>query len=108
MDSVVAQAEDRHQCYTRNVEDYFKIRRLTIGTDPSYAMLELGYDLPDEVFYHPTVVELGRLACDLIIIDNVRPSGLSRAATLTVFRILLRIIRNRHRRNSLITSLCAS
>ncbi|SJK98686.1 uncharacterized protein ARMOST_01955 [Armillaria ostoyae] len=70
MDSVVAQAEDRHQCYTRNVEDYFKIRRLTIGTDPSYAMLELGYDLPDEVFYHPTVIELGRLACDLIIIDN--------------------------------------
>ncbi|PBK68860.1 terpenoid synthase [Armillaria solidipes] len=70
LDSVVAQAEDRHQCYTRNVEDYFKIRRFTIGTDPSYAMLELGYDLPDEVFYHPTVIELGCLACDLIIIDN--------------------------------------
>ncbi|KAK0209711.1 isoprenoid synthase domain-containing protein [Armillaria fumosa] len=70
MDSVVAQAEDRHQYYAWNVEDYFKIRRLTIGIDPSYAMLELGYDLPNEVFYDPTVVNRRRLACQLIVIDN--------------------------------------
>ncbi|KAK0492607.1 terpenoid synthase [Armillaria luteobubalina] len=82
MDSVVSQSEDRQQCYSRNVEDYLKIRRLTIGTDPSYAMLELGYDLPNEVFYHPTVVNLRRLACEMIMLDNVRPSAVSRVGTL--------------------------
>ncbi|KAK0220880.1 terpenoid synthase [Armillaria nabsnona] len=69
-DAVVEQAKDRHHRYIRNVDDYFDVRRLTIGVDPSYAMLELGYDLPDEVFYHPTVVALRRMSCDLIIMDN--------------------------------------
>ncbi|SJL16467.1 uncharacterized protein ARMOST_19993 [Armillaria ostoyae] len=69
-DAVVQQAKDRHHRYIRNINDYFDVRRLTIGVDPSYAMLELGYDLPDEVFYHPTVVALRRMSCDLIIMDN--------------------------------------
>ncbi|PBK94405.1 terpenoid synthase [Armillaria gallica] len=69
-DAVVEQAKDRHHCHIRNIDDYFEVRRLTIGVDPSYAMLELGYDLPDEVFYHPTVVALRRMSCDLIIMDN--------------------------------------
>ncbi|KAK0443676.1 terpenoid synthase [Desarmillaria tabescens] len=69
-DSVVQQAKDRHHRYIRNIEDYFDVRRLTIGAYPPYAMLELGYGLPDEVFYHPTVVSLRNLSCDLLIMDN--------------------------------------
>ncbi|KAK0200184.1 terpenoid synthase [Desarmillaria ectypa] len=68
--SVVQQAKDRRQSYIWNIDEYFDVRRHTIGVNPSYAMLELGYDLPDEVFYHPTVVALQRMSCDLIIMDN--------------------------------------
>ncbi|KAK0492624.1 isoprenoid synthase domain-containing protein [Armillaria luteobubalina] len=70
MDSVVAQSEGCHQCYTQNVEDYFKICWLTTGIDMLYAMLELGYDLQNDVFYHPTVVNIRHLVCELVIIDN--------------------------------------
>ncbi|KAK0443679.1 terpenoid synthase [Desarmillaria tabescens] len=70
VDSVIQQAKDRHQHCIRSIDDCFDVRRLTIGVDPSYAMLELGYDLPDEVFYHPTVVALRQMSCDLIILDN--------------------------------------
>ncbi|KAK0443667.1 terpenoid synthase [Desarmillaria tabescens] len=69
-DSVVQQAEDRHQRHIRNVDDYFRVRRLTAGVESSYAVLELGYDLPDEMFYHPTIVALRCLSCDMIIMDN--------------------------------------
>ncbi|KAK0437390.1 terpenoid synthase [Armillaria borealis] len=69
-DSVVQQAEDRHRHHIRNVGDYFDIRRLTVGVYPLYGMLGLSYDLPDEVFNHPTVVALGHLGCDMIIMDN--------------------------------------
>ncbi|PBK67986.1 terpenoid synthase [Armillaria solidipes] len=69
-DSVVQEAADRHRCRIRNVEDYFNIRRLAAGIYAVHAMLELSYDLPDEVFYHPTVVALGQLGCDMIIMDN--------------------------------------
>ncbi len=72
MDSVVQQAKDRQNRHIRSIDDYFDVRRLTAGIDPSYAMLELGYDLPDEVFHHPTVVALHRLSRDMIILDNVR------------------------------------
>ncbi len=48
-------------------------------------MLELGYDLPDEVFYHPTVVALRRMSCDLIIMDNVKlPTFVFRAAAVLI------------------------
>ncbi|KAK0215217.1 terpenoid synthase, partial [Armillaria nabsnona] len=69
-DSMVQQAEDRHHHHIRNVEEYFDIRRLTVAVDVLYSLLELSYDLPDEVFTHPTVVALRRLGCDMIIMDN--------------------------------------
>ncbi|KAG7441671.1 terpenoid synthase [Guyanagaster necrorhizus] len=68
--AVVQEAKDRHHHHIRNVEDYFDIRRQTVGAYPSYALLELGYDLPDEVFNHPIVVALRRLGVDMIILDN--------------------------------------
>ncbi|PBK67981.1 terpenoid synthase [Armillaria solidipes] len=70
VDSVVQQAEDRHRRHIRNVEDYFDVRRRTVGVSPAHALLELGYDLPDEVFNHPTVIALRRLGVDMMILDN--------------------------------------
>ncbi|PBK94370.1 terpenoid synthase [Armillaria gallica] len=69
-DSVVQKAKDRHHRYIRNIDDYFDVRRLTIGVYLTFVMLELSYDLPDDVVYHPTVVSLQSLARDVIILDN--------------------------------------
>ncbi len=71
VDSVVQQAEDRHRRYVRNVEDYFDISRLTVGVSPATRIVRACYDLPDEVFNHPTVIALRRLGVDMMILDNV-------------------------------------
>ncbi len=70
--SVVQEAEDRYRKHIRSVQDYLDVRHFTVGAYPSFAMIELGYDLPDEVKYHPTVVALVDLTRDMIILDNVR------------------------------------
>lgn len=71
MKAEIAQARDREHHSLNNVDDYLRVRRYTIGVDPAYVMLELGYDLPDEVFHHPVVAELRELAIQMIILDNV-------------------------------------
>lgn len=68
--AVVVEALDREQGHRRSIDDYLKLRRLTIGATPSFAICEMGMDLPDEAFYHPTVVELVECSTDMIIIGN--------------------------------------
>ncbi|PBK67980.1 terpenoid synthase [Armillaria solidipes] len=70
VDALVQEVEDRHHRRIRNVEDYFDIRRWNIGIYMVYAMLELSYDMPDEVFNHPTIVALRSVGRDLMIMDN--------------------------------------
>lgn len=68
--AVVVEALDREQGHRRSVDDYLQLRRLTIGAKPSFTICEMGMDLPDEVFYHPVIVELIECSTDLIIIGN--------------------------------------
>ncbi|KAG1778943.1 isoprenoid synthase domain-containing protein [Suillus placidus] len=68
--AVVVEALDREQGHMRSIDDYLKLRRLTVGVKPSFAICEMGMDLPDEVFYHPVVVELAEISTDLILIGN--------------------------------------
>lgn len=70
VDALVQEAEDRHHHRVRNVEEYFDIRRWNIGIYMVYAMLELSYDMPDDVFNHPTVAALRSAGRDLMIMDN--------------------------------------
>ncbi|CCL98631.1 uncharacterized protein FIBRA_00633 [Fibroporia radiculosa] len=70
LESVVAQAADRASDTIRDIDGYFANRRENIGARPSYVPLELGLDLPDEVFYHPVIIELSGYITDLIILDN--------------------------------------
>ena len=72
MDSVVQQAEDRDNKHIRTVESYLEVRRDTIGAKPSFALLELEMDLPDDVFNHPTLEKLRMLVVDMLCIGNVR------------------------------------
>ena len=53
------------------VDDYLTVRRQDIGAYPCFPLLEAAFELPDEVYYHPVMVELSRLAVDMIIFDNV-------------------------------------
>ncbi|KZV87921.1 putative terpene cyclase [Exidia glandulosa HHB12029] len=69
--SVVDQARDRDEARTRDIDEYFDVRRLTIGAYPSFVLLQMGMGVSDEaVFEHPTVVCLETLATDMIILGN--------------------------------------
>ncbi|KAI0333184.1 terpenoid synthase [Cubamyces sp. BRFM 1775] len=69
-ESVVEQARDRDVSHVHTVDTYLAVRRENIGAKPSFALLEMDMDLPDEAFYHPTVVELTTWAIDMIIMGN--------------------------------------
>lgn len=69
--AVVQQAVDRHNKHVRNVDEYFFVRRDTIGAKPSFAVLELDLNLPQEVMDHPVIKEMEILSIDMIILGNV-------------------------------------
>jgi hypothetical protein len=69
--SVINEAADRAAGHIRNIADYLRLRRLTIGGYPSYLCLELGLDLPDEVMEHPGMKSLLGLVADTILLTNV-------------------------------------
>ncbi|KAG0703655.1 isoprenoid synthase domain-containing protein, partial [Suillus ampliporus] len=68
--AVVVEALDREQGHRRGIDEYMKLRRVTIGLRPSIAICEMGMNLPDEVFYHPVIAELVDCIADMILIDN--------------------------------------
>ncbi|KAF7376984.1 Terpene cyclase [Mycena sanguinolenta] len=68
--SVVDQASDRDDERIRGSEEYIILRRRTIGLHPSYPMQELGMDLVDEIWNHPVIDELRRIAVDIVLLDN--------------------------------------
>ncbi|KAG6892452.1 hypothetical protein C0992_000444, partial [Termitomyces sp. T32_za158] len=68
--SVVHQAEDRAQNHIRNIDDYLRVRRDTVGATSSLNILEFSLNLPDEVFEDPVIQNLANACTDLILIDN--------------------------------------
>lgn len=79
MDAVVQQAEDRTKHRIRTIESYLEVRRDTIGAKPSFALMELELDIPDEVFHHPTLENLRLWVIDMLCIGNVSNSHSSAA-----------------------------
>ncbi|GJE99460.1 terpene synthase [Phanerochaete sordida] len=70
VDSVVEQARDRDYTRLRSVEEHLALRRFTIGSRPSFAILELGLDIPQEVFDTPVLVDLRDTITDILSLDN--------------------------------------
>ncbi|CDO77211.1 hypothetical protein BN946_scf184747.g24 [Trametes cinnabarina] len=68
--SVVTEAEDRCNGRIPDLESFIKIRRENNGGRPSLSPCELHLKLPDEVFYHPNLVELRLCIVDMITIIN--------------------------------------
>ncbi|KAG1886764.1 terpenoid synthase [Suillus subluteus] len=70
LEGVVQQAIDRSRHHIRDIQSYFDVRRRTICVRPSYALLELGLDIPDEVISHPTIEDMVVASMDMIIFAN--------------------------------------
>ncbi|KAH8982765.1 isoprenoid synthase domain-containing protein [Lactarius hatsudake] len=69
--AVIQKAADRRHKHIRSVEEYFELRRDTIGARPAFALIELDMNLPKEAVHHPVIEEMTILAVDMIILDNV-------------------------------------
>jgi Delta6-protoilludene synthase len=57
--------------HVRSIQEYLEVRRDTIGAKPSFAILELDMDLPDEAVHHPVIEELSIVTIDMILLGNV-------------------------------------
>ena len=69
--SVIVQAEDRVTGNLKTVNDYIIVRRLTVGSIPTFSCLGLGLHIPSVVFDSPFIISLIENATDLIFISNV-------------------------------------
>ena len=70
-DAVVERAKDRDVRHKRTVEEYLALRRRTIGGMPVFAMMQLEFDIPDEVYYSPLFKDLQGWVIDMFILCNV-------------------------------------
>ncbi|KAG2151606.1 terpenoid synthase [Suillus bovinus] len=67
---VVQQAIDRKGHHIRDIQSYIDVRCRTIGARPSFALLELGLDIPDEVISHPTIKDMMAASTEMIALAN--------------------------------------
>ncbi|KAF7432704.1 hypothetical protein PC9H_004646 [Pleurotus ostreatus] len=70
LDAVIQEADDRAKGRIRSLDDYFEIRRATVGVEPSFAVGELYLNIPQEVIDQPIISRLKAIAVDLITIAN--------------------------------------
>jgi len=71
--AICQQAEDRDNSFVRGVDSYMALRRGTVGAQPTFDLLLLAMEIPDEKLDDPKIVELELLATDMIILANVSP-----------------------------------
>lgn len=71
LSAVVEQSRDRDQGHLRTSEEYFALRRYTVGTEACYPFALLNVDLPLEVSEQPIFEDLRRCVTEIVILDNV-------------------------------------
>jgi len=71
----VREAETREQGTILGFSDYVELRRGNGGAYPAYALIEciLSIDLQPEVFDHPSLRNLTKIAGDMLFTPNVSP-----------------------------------
>ncbi|KAH9973606.1 isoprenoid synthase domain-containing protein [Lactifluus volemus] len=70
--AVADEAADRAKGNIRGIEDYLKLRRLTIAGYPAYPVIEASLDIPDEVIAHPAMDSLCAYATESLVLTNRR------------------------------------
>ena len=88
---MVDQAHDRQTQSIPSIHDYLGVRRRDIGAYACFPLIESTFELPDEVYCHPVVVELSRLAVEMIIFDNVSCSTPFIESDINMIMVLFRI-----------------
>ena len=71
LEAVVQESIDRKDHRILDVKSYIDARRCSSGVKPSFAILELGLDIPDEVMAHPAIQEMIIAAVDMSAFWNV-------------------------------------
>ncbi|KAG2094003.1 isoprenoid synthase domain-containing protein [Suillus discolor] len=70
LSATIVEATDREQGHCRSINDYLKLRRDTSAMKSTVTVCEMGMELPDEVFYHPVIVDLVDCIAELCLVDN--------------------------------------
>ncbi|KAJ7835226.1 terpenoid synthase [Mycena leptocephala] len=70
LDSVVQQAQDRTEQYIRGIDEYFEVRRNTIGAKPSFCINAIEMNIPHEVMTNQHIVTITAACIDMLIIGN--------------------------------------
>ncbi|KAF8209071.1 terpenoid synthase [Mycena galopus ATCC 62051] len=70
LDSMVRKAQDRTEDHVRSIDEYFEVRRVTIGVKAAIIVNELEMAIPDEVMANENIVDLITTSTDMILIAN--------------------------------------
>ncbi|KAJ7602905.1 terpenoid synthase [Mycena polygramma] len=70
IDAVVQEAQDRTEHHIPGIDEFFALRRDTCGVKPTFAMIELGMDIPDDVMENEHIAALIIGGVDMVIIVN--------------------------------------
>jgi Delta6-protoilludene synthase len=68
--AVVQQAKDRDDHNIRQVDEYFEVRRDTIGLKHSFVINEIPLNIPNDVMENDVIKAIHTASLDMIIIDN--------------------------------------
>ncbi|MCJ1263853.1 hypothetical protein MMC22_003723 [Lobaria immixta] len=66
------QVQTQVQRVVLDPKNFLETRRQSVGVTPLFAMIEYFYDLdlPNEVFEHPSMIEMEKVATDFVLIHN--------------------------------------
>ncbi|KAF7372600.1 Terpene cyclase [Mycena venus] len=70
MDSMVQKAQDRTEDHIRGIDEYFEVRRVTIGVKAAIFINEIRMNIPDEVLRNEHIETLISASTDMILIAN--------------------------------------
>ncbi|KAI0638649.1 terpenoid synthase [Trametes polyzona] len=96
LNSVVSQADERGSAVVRSIEDFINIRRENNGGRPALLPYELHLNIPDEVYFHPQIIELRDCIADMVTTMNDITSYNREQATNTDDYNLLTIVMHQH------------
>lgn len=91
--AVAVEAIDREQKHCLSIDDnFFKYRRESSGILPWLALCAMEIDLPDEVFYHPAIVDMFECTADLVTVENDMLSYNREQASGTHYNSLITVV----------------
>ncbi|KAJ6495182.1 terpenoid synthase [Mycena sanguinolenta] len=70
MDSMVQKAQDRTEGHIRGIDEYFEVRRVTIGVKAAIVINEIRMNIPDDVLRNEHITTLIAASTDMILIAN--------------------------------------